>query len=593
MKYLYLIFFFMPQLLWAQNPKIDSLFAELAKPQHDTVYSAIYNNLFIQYFEKDMDLAIKYLDTAILFAEKAENVRRMGLLMNNKGVVLQRSGKSNLALKTYLQAVAYAEAASDLQNLMRLYGNMAAIYMAQNELENAEVYYRKILSNFDKVKDTTMYIKTLNNIGLIYKRQENYKDAMDFFQRGLVLAEMKSENQEKANILNNVGLTYMERKEYEKAKSALDEALEINLSLGIVYQEYMNRQNLGKLFLLQRRYEEAIREGEAALALAIHQGNADDEAISSQLLYDIYKELGQVEKAMTYLERYVNLKEEFLKETYSRDLAELQEEFNTVQKEQEITSLKQQEAVQAAMLSKRNTQLTFGGALLVLLIALLLSALYLMRVRKKTSDELAKKNQRIETLIRELHHRVKNNLQIVNSLLSLQYNRVEDEGTKQAIREGQSRLEAMALIHKNLYLEEDFSGLDIQEYMDFLTKSLAVSYGFPVDVVKNDIQLENPVFDLDQAVPLGLIVNELASNAFKYAFENKEYAQLMVEMKEKDNKIVFRIKDNGMGLPKEMQPEKSPSFGLKIVTTLIKQLNSKLDTNSDQGLEYVFEFSRK
>ncbi|RZS94812.1 tetratricopeptide repeat protein [Cecembia calidifontis] len=593
MKYLYLIFFFMPQLMWAQNPTLDSLFAEKSKPHHDTVYSAIYNNIFIEYFEKDIDLALKYLDTAILFAEKAENVRRMGLLIKNKGVVLQRTGKTNLALKTYLQALNYAEAARDMQSMIRLFGNMASIYMSQNQLEQAEAYYQKILLNFEEMKDTVMYIKTLNNIGLIYKRQGNYKQAMDFFQRGLDLAEKKSEKLDKANILNNLGLSYLEQEEFKKAKSAFDQALEINLSLGSTYQESMNRLNLGKLYLLQKQYLEAVREGERVLSLAEKESFPEDEALANQLLYEVHKELGQAEKAMHYLERYVELQEKLLKETYSRDLAELQEEFNVVQKEQEITSLRQQEAVQAALLSKRNIQLTFGTVLLFLLIGLLLSALYLMKVRKKTSDELAKKNQRIETLIRELHHRVKNNLQIVNSLLSLQYNRVEDEGTKQAIMEGQSRLEAMALIHKNLYMEDDFSGLDMRQYMDFLTRSLAVSYGFPVDAVSNDIQLENPVFDLDQAVPLGLIVNELASNAFKYAFENKEYAQLMVEMKEKDNKVIFRMKDNGIGLPKEVQPEMSPSFGLKLVTTLIKQLNSKLETNNSQGLEYVFEFNRK
>lgn len=593
MKYLYLIFFFFVGVSYGQQSTVDSLLLESKNNHPDSILSRVFNNLFLEYAFKDNGLAFEYLDTAIFYAKNSMDQRSLGRYYNNRGVILQHTGRPNVAMQSYLEALPFAESAQDSSTLLRIYGNMAGIYMGRQENNKAKNYFQKIIDLVDQEKDPHTYLKTLNNLGLIFKRDGEIEEALNSLDQGLKIARSLESEADIANIQNNFGLIYLDMGDYPNAKICFDEALTLNRKIGNTYQEIMNRLNLGNLYFGQKDYPKVIRESEVALGLATDHNYVEEQALANKLLYEVYKELGQIPKAFSFLEAYAQLNEEYLKDTYSKEVAELQEEFESVKNEQEIVELKQREETQAAILAKKNVQVTLGAVLFLVMSALLALVYYLFTLKKKSARELEAKNQRIETLIRELHHRVKNNLQIVTSLLNLQYNRIEDEETKQAIREGQSRLEAMSLIHKNLYLEEDLSGLDIKEYMDFLTKSLAVSYGYPVEVVNNKIELDNPFLGLDVAVPLGLIVNELASNAFKYAFEQKGYAKLILEMKEKDSKIVFRLKDNGKGLPENFKPERSPSFGLKLVTSLIKQLNSKLESSSEQGTEFVFEFVRK
>lgn len=594
MKHLYLILFiFSCHTLFAQNPQVDSLKNVLASTKSDSLKAVIHGKIFGKFAFVDNDLALKHLDSAIAIAQRRKDNKSLGQFLNNKAVIYRTTSRQNLALDYLLKAATHSEKGKDSLNLLNIYGNMGAIFMDKKEYPKASSYYNRIMEIVDVDKNPTIYLRTLNNLGLVAMNSKKYEEATDYFNRAIAVAEKEGVFTDMALALNNIGLANFRQKKYDQAKEYYLKSLEVNQRLENKHQIIMNNLNLGESELEQKRFAMAIDYAEKALAMAEELDYLEEKGLANHILYRAYKGNGQLAKAFEHLEFYADQKQEFLQDLYDRDMAELQEVYESEVKEKQITDLKQKEELQAIMLAKKNIQVSLGGILLALALILLGVVYYLFSVKRKSAKELSEKNLRIETLIRELHHRVKNNLQIVNSLLSLQYNRVEDEGTKQAIKEGQSRLEAMALIHKNLYMEADFTGLDMKEYLDFLTKSLATSYGFPVEVVKNNIDLKDPVFDLDLAVPLGLIVNELASNAFKYAFENKEYAELVLEMKEKDSKIVFRMRDNGKGLPENFLPEKSTSFGLKLVTTLIRQLKGKLQTSQEQGLEYSFEFVRK
>ncbi|WP_194776323.1 tetratricopeptide repeat-containing sensor histidine kinase [Pararhodonellum marinum] len=582
-----------PLLALAQTSRLDSLKAELSKNHPDSERSKVFNNLFLELAFKDNENAFAYLDSAILLAERNNDSRAMGRYYNNKGVVSLRSGQLRRAMNFLLEGVNHAEANQDSSTLLKLYGNMAHIFMIREEQEQAEKYYDKILLYCNPETEPIIYLKTLNNKGLLLKREEQYEKALEWFAKAKMMAENQRDSAELANVLNNIGITQYHMADRKKAERNYREAIKINKKVGHQYQLVTNYLNLGNLLLEDELITEAKQTASLALKLAQSEKYLEETSSSQELLYRVNKAEGNLKEALAYLEAYKESLDEFNQEKYSKDVASMEAEFDSEQKSQEILRLRQNEDFQHALLEKQQVQITLVTVILVFLVIILLVSYYLYRVKEKANAVLETKNQKIETLIRELHHRVKNNLQIVNSLLNLQYNRVTDEGTKQAIREGQSRLEAMSLIHKNLYMDEDFTGLDIKAYLDFLTQSLAVSYGFPVDAVKSDIDLENPIFNLDQAVPLGLIVNELASNAFKHAFENKELAQLMVEIKEEKQKISFKLKDNGKGFSEELNPLNESSFGLKLVTTLIEQLDSELVSKGKEGSEFSFEFVRK
>ncbi len=201
------------------------------------------------------------------------------------------------------------------------------------------------------------------------------------------------------------------------------------------------------------------------------------------------------------------------------------------------------------------------------------------------------KNQQIESLIRELHHRVKNNMQVVSSLLALQYNRIEDQKAKEALQEGRTRVDAMALIHQKLYLDNNLAAVNMNDYMETLLSSLATTYGFEKQNLVTKIELLDPTLNMDTAIPLGLIVNELVTNAFKHAFVNAtETPQVTILILGKaEGSILLEVADNGKGLA--ASSVNANSFGMKLVQTLVNQLNGTVEHLQNNGTVYTINLN--
>lgn len=201
----------------------------------------------------------------------------------------------------------------------------------------------------------------------------------------------------------------------------------------------------------------------------------------------------------------------------------------------------------------------------------------LERLYRQTNE----KNQYIESLIKELHHRVKNNLQVVSSLMSLQSNRMKDVEARQALEEGRTRVNAMALIHQKLYMNHELAAVNMGEYLENLCASLAESFGFPSSVVATEVQLTGDTLDIDRAVSIGLIVNELVTNSFKHAFQNVSEPKLFVRLQQVSDALELEVGDNGKGM--NFEEVSKNSFGMKLVHTLVQQLGASIHVESKQG----------
>lgn len=163
-----------------------------------------------------------------------------------------------------------------------------------------------------------------------------------------------------------------------------------------------------------------------------------------------------------------------------------------------------------------------------------------------------------ETLLREIHHRVKNNLQIISSLLNIQSDNIEDPTLLSNIREGQNRVQAMSLIHQNLYQSEHLSNVDIENYLKELVVYLSEMFEKDGKKINVEIEANHIEFDIDTAIPLGLIVNELVSNAYKYAFENQANGKIKIDIKALNEvEYELNVNDDGKGLPSDFDPTKA------------------------------------
>lgn len=204
---------------------------------------------------------------------------------------------------------------------------------------------------------------------------------------------------------------------------------------------------------------------------------------------------------------------------------------------------------------------------------------------------LEKKNLEKEILLKEVHHRVKNNLQIITSLLNLQTRHVTDPAALHTLREIKDRIKSISMLHQRLYQREELSCIDLAEYVQTLCRSLFASYGVREDHVRLEFDIPTLYLDIDSALTLGLIVNELVSNTLKYAFPDQRKGTLLIELlRVTETDYTLTISDDGTGLPDNFEEKMAASFGLQLVSSLVKKLHGKLRFYSEGGTQIRLQF---
>jgi two-component system, sensor histidine kinase PdtaS len=211
--------------------------------------------------------------------------------------------------------------------------------------------------------------------------------------------------------------------------------------------------------------------------------------------------------------------------------------------------------------------------------------------RKEFENALKSSLNEKEVLIREIHHRVKNNMQIISSLLNLQKQYVNDEEAVNVLKESQNRVKSMAMIHEKLYKSRNFSEINFADYIRSLVSDLFYSYGVDSNRVKTIILLEEVMMGLETAIPCGLIVSELVTNTLKYAFPHQEKGEFKIELHSDSNGFYdLIISDNGVGMPENINFDETDTLGLQLVSSLVNQLEGTIELSRDKGTKFKIKF---
>lgn len=210
--------------------------------------------------------------------------------------------------------------------------------------------------------------------------------------------------------------------------------------------------------------------------------------------------------------------------------------------------------------------------------------------RQKAERQLKASLQEKEVLLRELHHRVKNNLQVISSLLQLQSRHVKDPRALELFKESQNRVRSMGLIHEKLYRSRDLARIDMADYVRNLTDHLLHSYGFRDDALTLDVAIDDVRLSIDTVVPCGLLIHELVSNALKHAFPERRGA-IRVELRVGPNgRYTLAVSDDGVGIPETLDYRESDSLGLQLVTALAEQLDGDVTLDRERGTTFTIVF---
>lgn len=306
-------------------------------------------------------------------------------------------------------------------------------------------------------------------------------------------------------------------------------------------------------------------------------------------LYQLKREISNTLENHGFLKEAIAFKDEsvgLIKKTYSQDLANSLATYKTnlavKEKDLEIKHAKEQTKLYIIIAS--------------LIAGLLLISVFVFLRKQKQSKVLEQKNNQInktlkekELLVREVHHRVKNNFQIVSSLLELQTKGIEDEKALNLAKEGQNRVKSMAIIHQKLYQNKD-GLIDFKEFIHLLVKELTSLYTSKTKV-ETSVKAENMRFDVDTAIPLGLIINELITNSYKYAFTENKIGKLIISIEQLDvENFKLQLSDNGSGFQNDFNIVNAKSLGLRLVNRLVKQLQGALKLVNDNGAHFEIVF---
>lgn len=487
-----------------------------------------------------------------------------------------------------------AELANNLNILADIYKELGGEKKTIEHLEKGVELTREAERVSLKISNYVELAYSLNERGIIFRGMSeinNRSDLMDsaflLFQQAIQIAADHPEAAETLpKLYNNISQVYNEHyHNYPKALEYLQKAVAINsvnnktnslsFNYGNISEVYMNMGDLAKA----RDY--ALKT--LAISSLLNAPHRMQNAYSQ--LTRVNKALGRYDSALFYKEKFIEINDSLTNLDRSKQIADAQTKYETAEKESRITLL-------SSNIRLKNRQ--FYGALAgaVLLAAMIGMMWSQNRKLARQKSRIAEQSERLQWMMKELHHRVKNNLQIVSSLLNLQSNRLRDEESATALKESQLRVQAMSLLHQRLYQVEDVSMVNFRSYINDLVETLMRSYGYETDDFDLRIRIEEEFMDVDTAMPMGLLVNEIITNSFKYAYPHTQRPLLSIDMHASGDKLDLSIRDNGPGI--RMNGTVTPGgFGKKLIDALSKQLKAKYTVHNEEGAVYKFQLPFK
>ncbi len=528
------------------------------------------------------DSTLFYYNKALALYNEARDTTHIVIIETNLSLLYKNLGLYEKSLQHAFRALAILENQKPDRTLASCYNTIGAVYAKLKNYQDALNYYRKALIIRKQIDYTKGIGQSYNNIGEVYISLQQYDSALLNLLRSVDIKRTTGDRNGAGTTLNLIGETYLALNKVKEAEPYLQESLAIKKESGERLNEAIALNNLAKLKLLTND----LHAAEAYILQAeerIHKAGALDELRKNiELKIQLYRSRSDYKKALQFANELIIVKDSLLDHEKVESLLAIQAQYETEKKEQQISILEQDKALQRAEIKTKQTWIQSLTIIITLtsVIAVLLYYSYRQSQRNKN---------KVENLLKELHHRVKNNLQVLSSVLSLQSRHLTDENAIQVIKSSESRVNTMALIHKKLYGDQDNRTINMKEYIQELVTYLMHTYGLSQKLTFT-LNSKDIYLDVDKAIPTGLILNEIVSNALKYAYTDHSAPSLQISITTPHtNELMLQITDNGPGISEAAQHETPQSFGLRMVKTLTRELKGKISVQSYTGTTFTLQ----
>lgn len=548
--------------------------------KNDTLAAQNCNDIGLVFYQAGaLDSALSYYERALAAFEQHRVIQKEAITRLNLSMIYYDKGAYEKSLEFALKAVPNLEKSNSFQALGSCFNMIALIYSRLKDFDRSLKFHQRALTTREKINNRKGVAQSYNNIANIYKESWTFDSALSYYDRSLKLKSDLKDIAGSASTLNNMGEVMLALNRLPEAENYFLESLRIKKQSGNRAGEVYTQNNLARLTLVRKSYTEAKKYLDVAEKEAARLGLLDELRANYELRVRLLKETNNPARAFYYSEQLMRVKDSLLTREKAEALAEIQTAYEVEQRDQQITLLEKETELQEYALEISGTRVKW--LLMIITITVCIVGLIYWQYYREQQNK-----KRYRTLLQELHHRVKNNLQILSSVLSLQAEQMTDEHALQAVKSSESRVNAMALIHRKLYAGDQDRTINIKDYITELIIYLVHTYGFYGKDISLNLSLQEIQVDIDKAIPLGLIVNELISNAFKHAYVDHPSPELTVDLRQQEKgELCIDIRDNG-NCVHTTKDARSGSFGLRLVNMLVSELKGRYEMNTQQGTRY-------
>lgn len=621
MKIILLIFLLLTHQAYCQSNNYDSLENIFATSTSDSIKLNVLKQLSDIAFGTDMEKALVYSRRGVTLAEKIGDKKRQPVFYEMEGRmhanllhldsasfffskamkgyiangdkrgqattlfkiawVYKKKGELDKALAANIKASGLMESLGDKPGMAGAYERISDDLSGSGKPDEAMNYAQKAIDICATNHLENEMVYALTTAGNVKMAAGNFKSSYYYFDKALKLAVALNFNEiSLSDFINNKGNALKRLGRYKEALTEYENCLALAKKTNYPNAIAVAIANIGEINLLMGNYKEALPFQLETVKL--QEGNNDLSNITENYLHvsNIYEHLGDYKSALAFQKKALIIRDSIASVKSNEAMAEMLTQYETKKKEATIVA-QQKEIVQ-----KEKIQ-WMGAGLLALLAVFIIFGIFTYNARSKRSRLLAAKNEENELLLKEIHHRVKNNLEVVSSLLALQSAQSDDLNTKNAMRESQNRVRSIGIVHQKLYSGKNPGTIEMKEYFLNLGENILDSFSAE-NKVKIELAMEKIDVDIDTAVPLGLIVNELITNTLKYAFPQGQIGHVKIKLeKQTNNMLHLEVSDDGIG---KSGHTKGTGFGTQLISLLTKQLNGRMHEEAINGTRIFFDF---
>ncbi|UKN02634.1 ATP-binding protein [Paracrocinitomix mangrovi] len=565
-----------------------------------------------KFYSNQIDSAILYGNYSMEMLKEYPDSIEYFLAEYNQGNLLLAKGNHIEALVQFKRAAniiednfeQYVIVDEEMVHLNRAYcyASIGIVLDDLDDYEGALESYRKSLRLSHRVESWESEVlrsAVLNNMGISYLNLNNFQQAESYAIAGM-------EQKKKLNQESSIGYSYQllakiayERSKYDLCLRYLKESDEKFSILNNSDEMHKNDFLRAECYYRMGNYDKSMEKLKPLEEIYLTRFTKDDQAEFYELMANIYQQKGDLDTSNDYLRITLKLRKEIYLSNDKGFVTEFVDfiEDEEVQLNNRIQSLKnkqEKEKLELQIKNDREKEVWIYTLFLVSILCLIIIIMVIanaFRRNKRINADLSNSIEENKILFREVHHRVKNNFQIISSLLSLQQGIEEDERGKKVLTDAQGRIQSMSLVHEMLYRKNEVKSIDFADYTNELIGMVIGYYVEDFNQVKFSVDSNVKNMDLELAIPIGLIINEAVTNSIKYAFDSYDEAEINVSFNQNgQGKYHLLITDNGKGIPEEYLNGKIESLGIELISILSEQLGGEAKITNTDGTKIELEF---